>query len=441
MAKKSPSRPGRRVLAAADKPGPVTRSTANSVADAAAAQRPDQQPPAGQQQQQQQQPGQQEQPVPGALQQRAHLQRLDALEQKVQQLTAENAELKQQLASLERSSTSSAAALGQTNAAALCATLEPQLDELQQQLAKMTEQVEQQQAATQATAAAVERHGSFLSAMGVQDAASARGQARMWDSTQPVAALQEQLRQTRAELATLTQQYEAQQVTSGQLHSAVQALQQQRDKQGGTVTVVAHAPSDMHPDQLVEHLARCGGISTRSFLSARLVYEPRSSSSSEAAGGRQGQAGGQAGAAESSRAAASGSGGAAADSSGAAGSSRRAAGRQPLGVFEVTLASASLKDTYLGGRMRGNLRRANLRIYVEAKLTQQERAQRKALQQVRRSLIANGTKVRWVGLALQQWQAGGASSRGQWVAVLPPPPPSPLRAAAASDDGGAGVAG
>jgi hypothetical protein len=79
---------------------------------------------------------------------------------------------------------------------------------------------------------------------------------------------------------------------------------------------------------------------------------------------------------------------------------------------------------------------------VEAKLTQQERAQRKTLQQVRKSLLANGAKVRWVGLALQHWQAGGASSKGQWVAVPPPPPPprSP-RGAAAGVGEAAGVAG
>jgi chromosome segregation ATPase len=201
--------------------------------------------------------------VPGALQQRANLQRLDALDQKVQQLTAENAELKQKLASLERSSTSSAAALGQTNAAALYATLEPQLADFSQQLAAVTERLEQQQATVQAAAAAAEQYRSFLSAMGVQDVASARGQARMWDSTEAVAGLQEQLRQTRAELAAVEQKYEAQQVTSGQLHSAVQALQQQLDKQGGTVTVVAHAPADMHPDQLIDCLSRCGGIATQ----------------------------------------------------------------------------------------------------------------------------------------------------------------------------------
>jgi predicted RNase H-like nuclease (RuvC/YqgF family) len=169
MTKKTPARTGCRALAAAAKPRPVTRSTVNYGADAEAAQQPDQQPPAGQQQQQQQQPGQQQQPVPGALQQRANLQRLDALDQKVQQLTAENAELKQKLASLERSSTCSAVALGQTTAAALYAALEPQLIDLSQQLAAMKERLEQQQATVQAAAAAAEQYRSFLSAMGVQD--------------------------------------------------------------------------------------------------------------------------------------------------------------------------------------------------------------------------------------------------------------------------------
>jgi hypothetical protein len=52
-------------------------------------------------------------------------------------------------------------------------------------------------------------HRSFLSAMGVQDVASARGQARMWDSTEAVAGLQEQLQQQRAASAALEQKYEA----------------------------------------------------------------------------------------------------------------------------------------------------------------------------------------------------------------------------------------
>jgi hypothetical protein len=207
--------------------------------------------------------------------------------------------------------------------------------------------------------------------------------------------------------------------------------------QTGEVTC---ADADMHPDELVQHLARHGGMSTSSFTSARLIYAPRNSSSEAPRGGQAQAAGGEAGPAGSGRAAAGGGSGAAAGSSAAAGSGRAAASRRPLGVFEITLASASLQDTYLGGRMRSNLRRAGLRIYVEAKLTQQQKAQRKALQQMRKDLVANGTKVRWVGLSLQQWQAGGASSRGQWVAVPPPPPPSPQRAAAGAD-GEAGVAG
>jgi chromosome segregation ATPase len=182
------------------------------------------------------------------------------VEAKAETYRAENEELKQRIARFEASGSSSSAALGQTNAAALCTILESQLNELKQQLVQLREQVEQQQATTQAAAAATERHGSLLAALGVRDAESARGQARMWDSTQTVACLQEQLQQQRAASAALEKKYEAQQVISGQLHSAVQALKQQLDKQGGAVTVVAHAPANMHPDQLVEHLAGCGGI-------------------------------------------------------------------------------------------------------------------------------------------------------------------------------------
>jgi hypothetical protein len=375
------------------------------------------------------------------LQQRAQLHaRVESLAEQVQQLTAENAQLREELAILKRNSNSSAAALGQANAVALEGILEPQLDDINQRLAAIAEQHKQQQAVVQAAAAAVERHASLLAAMGVQDAESARGQARMWDSTAQMASLQEQLRRTEAEVAAFSQKYEAQQATNGQLHAAVQALQQQLGKQGSGVIVVAHADADMHPDELVQHLACHGGMSTSSFTSARLIYAPRNSSSEAPRGGQAQAADGEAGPAGSGRAAAGGGGGAAAGSSAAAGSGRAAASRRPLGVFEITLASASLQDTYLGGRMRSNLRRAGLRIYVEAKLTQQQKAQRKALQQMRKDLMANGTKVRWVGLSLQQWQTGGASSRGHWVAVPPPPPPSPQRAAAGAD-GEAGVAG
>jgi hypothetical protein len=56
--------------------------------------------------------------------------------------------------------------------------------------------------------------------------------------------------------------------------------------------------------------------------------------------------------------------------------------------------------------MHNNLRLHGHRIRVEEKLTKEQQEQRRALQQLRRTLVADGAKVRWRGLSLQQWRLG-----------------------------------
>jgi hypothetical protein len=132
------------------------------------------------------------------------------LQQQTAALAAENAELKRLLQGAGRSS--AAAALGQTNAVALHATLQPELAALRQQ-------VQQQKAATDELEQLAQQHQeeaarlrAMLSSLGVQDADTALGQARMWDSTQQLAALGEQMQQQKTAIASLQQQHEAQQV-------------------------------------------------------------------------------------------------------------------------------------------------------------------------------------------------------------------------------------
>jgi regulator of replication initiation timing len=343
-------------------------------------------------------------------------QKVSGIEAKNVQLEAENALLRDRLATLESAgSSSAAAALNHTSAVALSEAMQLQLDELRQQL-------QQQQAAA---AASKERVDSVLSALGAVNADTARGQARMWDSTQELDAMRGRCEQLTARVAELQQKYEAQQVTSGQLHSAVTALQQQLAKQDSKGAVaIAHAPADMHPDQLLNILAQCGNLSSSSFVSIRLMFQPRDNGDGSASRGSDRAAEGAGGAAA----------GAGAGSSAAAAQAGRPAGqpagssRPALGVFEVTLASGTLLPTYLGGRMkkkrgytvcssgyaatdtslggrmRGNLRRAGHRIYVEEKHTPEQRAQHKIMQALRRQLIKDhSAKLRWRGLVLQQW--------------------------------------
>jgi hypothetical protein len=154
----------------------------------------------------------------------------------------------------------------------------------------------------------------MLSSMGVQDAETALGQARMWDSTQQLAALGEQIQQQKTAIASQQQQYEAQQVQSGKLLSSVQAVQQQQAQQRAAVTVVAHAPADMHPDQLIHILSENGGISWCSFHGARVAFAPRDSSgrASEGCSSEAAAAGGSSATREAGSSAAAGGGAAAA---------------------------------------------------------------------------------------------------------------------------------
>lgn len=180
--------------------------------------------------------------------------------------------------------------------------------------------------------------------------------------------------------------------------------QQQHRAEGA---LMAYAPADWVADRVGDVVCSAACVSQRSVVSVVQVWAPRP---------RQQQPG-------TAAAAVGGSGGAAAAGSrGAGGASSSGAGRQPLALWRLTVCDASLVPTMLGGRTRGNLRRQSLPVYVEAELSDEERQQRKALQAVRRRLVADKIRTRWQGAVLQQLVFDARGKRGTWEAVLPGPP-------------------
>jgi hypothetical protein len=54
-------------------------------------------------------------------------------------------------------------------------------------------------------------------------------------------------------------------------------------------------------------------------------------------------------------------------------------------------------------------------------LSDEERQQRKAMQQMRRELQQHGVRTRWAKATLMQWRRGGADRGGSWEEVPPLP--------------------
>ena len=197
--------------------------------------------------------------------------------------------------------------------------------------------------------------------------------------------------------------------------------QQQHRAEGA---LMVYAPADWVADRVGDVVCSAAHVSQRSVVSVVQVWAPRP---------QQLRAGVAAAAA-----AGGGGGAAAAGSSRAGGASNSGAGKQPLALWRLTVCDASLVATMLGGRTRGNLRRRSLPVYVEAVLSDEERQQRKALQAVRRQLVADKVRTRWQGAVLQQLVFDARGKRGTWEAVLPGPPQQQgagVEEAAATEEG------
>jgi hypothetical protein len=207
------------------------------------------------------------------------------------------------------------------------------------------------------------------------------------------------------------------------LTSQIKALQQQL-QQGGPASreprgeVMAWAPADMSPDAIATVVTTAAGLSSGCVVSVERRWVPPG-----AKGGEDGSSKGRDGAARgtggnnSSRVAAASAG----PSSSAGG---RARGKQPMALYSITLLSERFERTVLGGRTRQGLAHRQAPVWLEQKLTPEERQQRKNLAPVARQLRADGERTRWRGAVLEHLKQRG--SKRQWVTVtIPPPPGSP----------------
>lgn len=204
--------------------------------------------------------------------------------------------------------------------------------------------------------------------------------------------------------ADLAAEYNALKRSVDQLLQWQQRHTQQQHLAEGAL--MAYAPADWVADRVGDVVCSAACVSQRSVVSVVQVWAPRPQQQQPGAAATAGGSGGAA----------------AAGSSGAGGASSSGAGRQPLALWRLTVCDASLVATMLGGRTRGNLRRQSLPVYVEAVLSDEERQQRKALQAVRRRLVADKIRTRWQGAVLQQLVFDARGKRGTWEAVLPGPP-------------------
>lgn len=109
-----------------------------------------------------------------------------------------------------------------------------------------------------------------------------------------------------------------------------------------------------------------------------------------------------------------------------------------MALYKVLLRSPGLEDVVLGGRTRTRLARQQLPVFVDKVLTEEERAQRRAMMPTARQLKAEHKRVCWVGAQLQVRVQQPGSRTGSWQRVQHQrEPPSPRRGdgAAARADG------
>ena len=115
-----------------------------------------------------------------------------------------------------------------------------------------------------------------------------------------------------------------------------------------------------------------------------------------------------------------------------------------MALFKVLLRCRDLEEVVLGGRTRTGLQQQPLQVFVDKVLTEDERAQKRAMLPTARRLRAEGKSVRWQGAVLQVRVQSG-QGRASWEVVRhQQQPPSPSRRAGgtsgAADGAGAAAA-
>jgi hypothetical protein len=244
-----------------------------------------------------------------------------------------------------------------------------------------------------------------------------------------VAALQEEVTALKGgklqELADAVRQLQQQQQ---------QATAQRREPRG---EVMAWAPADMPPDTLQQHIARASGLSSGCILAVERRFVPPSRAEAD-----RGSSGGNSSGGNSSGGNSSGGGspGGSSGAGGAGGNGGRA--RQPNALYSILLLHPRFEATVLGGRTRKALAVGRVPIWLEQRLSEEERQARNALKPHCAQLRRDGARTRWRGAVLERLVQQG-NGRRRWEQVLPGPPadPPPAGDGRARESAAAGAVG
>jgi predicted nucleic acid-binding Zn-ribbon protein len=343
-----------------------------------------------------------------------------------QQLTAEMAELKRQQKGC-RQQPPSAAGDHSSKVSALeveLAAYKQKLEQMEGHLAEARTAAAAAQRVLDAACLSVESDGKDM-----QEALSKGAQA--WVEQQQ---MRDELKQLQQRLTRSEAHSSEQDGHISATRTSLGQLKQQAGLQASQVKFVVWAPTEYGPARVMNVVASAAGVSIKAFTGGHNAFTPKPTGST----GRQ--------AAGSSGGSAAGAGGDSGGSSGsgAAGGSgqqqrqqQRGSGRQQLSLYVIQLSHQRYLPICLGGKCRMVLSGRQLPVYVDAALTDEERAERRRLAPLVQELRAKQVHLRWKGAKLEQ-QVARASGGKQWREVDPLPPAPAEDAAGQMAGGGVG---
>jgi hypothetical protein len=297
------------------------------------------------------------------------------------------------------------------------------------------EQMEQQLAEARTTTAAMQRvldaAGLSVESDGKEMQEALSNGAQAWVEQQQ---LRDELKQLQQRLTRSEAHSSEQDGHISATRTSLGQLQQQAGLQASPAKFVVWAPSEYGPDRVIKVVADAAGVSIKAFTGGHNAFTPQSTGST----GRQ-----AAGSSGGSTAGAGGDGGGSSGSGAAGGSGQqqrqqqRGSGRQQLSLYVIQLSHQRYLPICLGGKCRMVLSGRQLPVYVDAALTDEERAERRRLAPLVQQLRAKQVRLRWKGAKLEQ-QVARAGGGKQWREVDPLPPAPAEGAAGQMAGGGAG---
>lgn len=348
------------------------------------------------------------------------------------QLSAEMAELKRQQKGCRQQPPSAAGDHSSTVSA-----LETGMATYRQKLAQMEEQLAEARTSTAAMQRVLDAAGLSVESDGkeMQEALSKGAQA--WVEQQQ---LRDELKQLQQRLTRSEAHSSEQDGHISAARTSLGQLQQQAGLQASQVKFVVWAPPEYGPDTVMNIVASAAGVSIKAFTGGHNAFTPKLAGSGAGSTGRQaaGSSGGSAAGAGGNSGGGSSSGSGAAGSSGQQQQQQRGGGRQQLSLYVIQLSHQRYLPICLGGKCRMVLSGRQLPVYVDAALTDEERAERRRLAPLVQQLRAKQVRLRWKGAKLEQ-QVARAGGGKQWREVDPLPPAPAEDAAGQMAGGGAGA--